>query len=148
MGIGCLPVFNNVRDIVGYLRILIADDNESFRSSLRAFLESVPGWIICGEAEDGQVAVAQASALRPDVVLLDVAMPHMNGIEAAKLIHKQVPDAELLVISQHRFRGMAEAALKAGARGYIDKAQLSQDLIPAVEAAGRHQSARSTGPSN
>jgi DNA-binding NarL/FixJ family response regulator len=126
------------------LRILIADDNESMRSSLRAFLESVPGWSICGEAEDGQVAVAKAFELRPDVVLLDISMPVMNGIEAAKLIRKQVPGAELLVISQHRFRGMADMALEAGARGYVDKAQLSQDLIPAIEAASRHQTAHSS----
>jgi DNA-binding NarL/FixJ family response regulator len=126
------------------LRILIADDNESMRSSLRAFLESVPGWSICGEAEDGQVAVAKAFELRPDVVLLDISMPVMNGIEVAKLIRKQVPNAELLVISQHRFRGMADMALEAGARGYVDKAQLSQDLIPAIEAASRHQTAHSS----
>jgi DNA-binding NarL/FixJ family response regulator len=127
---------------MGSLRILIADDNESFRGSLRTFLESVAGWTVCGEAEDGGMAVAKANALHPDVVVLDVSMPGMNGLEAAKLIHGQVPQAEILIISQHRFRGVGEAALEAGARGYVDKAQLSQELIPAIKAAGMHQSVR------
>jgi DNA-binding NarL/FixJ family response regulator len=65
----------------------------------------------------------------------------MNGIEAAKVIHQQVPSAELLVISQHRFRGVGEAAQKAGARGYVDKSKLSQELIPAIKAAGMRRSA-------
>lgn len=120
------------------VRILIADDSESLRNSLRAFLESCCGWVICGEAQDGQEAVDKAIELRPDVVLLDISMPNMNGIDAARLIHQQVPEAEILVVSQHRFRTLAEKAMAAGARGYIDKSHLAQDLIPAIEAASRH----------
>jgi DNA-binding NarL/FixJ family response regulator len=134
----------HARRIVQSLRILIADDNGSFRSSLRAFLESVPGWIICGEAANGQDAVDKTIALRPDVVLLDITMPNMNGLEAARLIHIRVPETEVLVVSQHRFRTLAEQALKAGARGYIDKSQMAEDLIPAIEAASRHQAAHSS----
>jgi DNA-binding NarL/FixJ family response regulator len=142
--LAALPGCSNEACFVQSLRILIADDNKSLRSSLRAFLESRRGWTICGEAEDGREAVEKTLALRPDVILLDITMPNLNGIEAARIISLQAPETAILVVTQHRFRALAEQALRSGARGVIDKSQMAEDLIPAIEAASRHQPVRSS----
>ncbi len=120
------------------MSILIADDNESLRRSLRDLLESEPGWRVVGEAANGREALEKAGQLTPEVVILDISMPELDGISAAQLIHQAVPQAELLVLSQHDALGMVESALKAGARGYVLKSQASRDLVPAVEAVRQH----------
>src|ERR1700757_1230336 len=83
------------------IRILIADDHEIFRRGLRSLLESHPEWEVCGEAVDGQEAVDRFKELQPDVIVLDVGMPRLNGLEAAELIRKQVPDSRIVILSQH-----------------------------------------------
>jgi len=115
------------------VRILIADDHEIFRRGLRSLLESHPEWEVCGEAVDGQDAVDRVKELQPDIIVLDVGMPRMNGLEAAELIRKQVPDSRIVILSQHEPQVVKQAALSAGARAYVTKSQVSQELVTAIE---------------
>lgn len=121
------------------VRILVADDNEAVRNSLCSVLRSQEGWTVCGEARDGHDAVEQAFQLRPDVILVDVSMPCLNGFETAALIHEQIPDVEILIVTQHDPRTLAHIAPRPGVRGYVAKSRIAHDLIPAVEAASKHQ---------
>jgi DNA-binding NarL/FixJ family response regulator len=116
------------------LRILIADDVPMVRTGLKMLLEMHKGWSVCGEASDGKDAVQKALALTPDVILLDVSMPNLNGLQAAELIHKDLPDANIYFVTQHHSLEMARAAADAGARGYVAKVQIPTDLIPVIEA--------------
>jgi DNA-binding NarL/FixJ family response regulator len=120
------------------IRILVADDNEQMRAGLCALLQSRPGWVVCGEAIDGKDAVEKATALRPDVILIDMSMPHLNGLESARCIHEQMPQAEILIVTEHDSRTLAHMPLSAGVRGYLRKSRLDSDLITAVEAASKH----------
>ena len=121
------------------LRILVADDNERIRDGLCAVLEERSGWMVCGRAVDGMDAVQKAVELKPDVVLIDVSMPGLNGFEAAGCIHEQIPEAEILIVTEHDSRFLEHIPFQPGVRGYIVKSRLEQDLIPAVEAASKHQ---------
>lgn len=121
------------------VRILVADDNELIRSSLRSLVESHPGWIVCGEAVDGRDAVAKAVELQPDVILVDVSMPRLNGLEVARCIHEHLPRTEILIVTEHDSRTMAHLTPQPGVRGYVPKFRLSFDLEPAIEAASKHQ---------
>ena len=116
------------------IRILIADDHEVVRRGVRSLLESRKEWDICGEAVDGRDAVNKAKELKPDVVVLDISMPHLNGFEAARLIRAEVPQSKILILSQHNASEMLQPALDAGARGYVSKSEVSRDLLPAIEA--------------
>jgi DNA-binding NarL/FixJ family response regulator len=119
------------------LRILIADDHEVFRRGLRSLLELRPDWQICGEAENGLEAVNKAKELRPDLVVLDISMPELSGLEAVRLIRGELTDAEVVILSQHDSPNVLRAALDAGAHCYVAKNQISRDLLAAVEAAGK-----------
>jgi PAS domain S-box-containing protein len=123
------------------VRILIADDHEVVRRGVRSLLESRKEWDICGEAVDGRDAVKKAKELKPDVVVLDISMPHLNGFEAARLIRAEVPQSKILILSQHNASEMLQTALDAGARGYVSKADVSRDLLAAVEAIIQNRSA-------
>ena len=114
--------------------ILIADDHEVVRRGVRSLLTSRKEWDVCGEAVDGRDAVKKAKELKPDVVVLDISMPDLNGFEAARLIHKEVPQSKILILSQHNVSEMLQTALDSGARGYVSKSEVSRDLLPAVEA--------------
>ena len=116
------------------VRILIADDHEVVRRGVRSLLTSRKEWDVCGEAVDGRDAVKKAKELKPDVVVLDISMPHLNGFEAARLIHKEVPQSKILILSQHNVSEMLQTALDSGARGFVSKSEVSRDLLPAVEA--------------
>ena len=128
----------------GSLRILIADDNEKIRSGLCAALEARSGWVVCGRAIDGTDAVQKAVELRPDIVLVDVSMPGLNGFEAAERIHEQIPDAEILIVTEHDSRTLKHLPAQPGVRGYVVKSRLEHDLIPAVEAASKHSAVSSS----
>jgi two-component system, NarL family, response regulator NreC len=119
----------------GSLRILVADDNEKIRNGLCSALEAQSGWIVCGRAVDGTDVVQKAIELKPDIVLLDMSMPGLNGFEAAECIHEQIPDAEILIVTEHDIRTLEHLSPQPGVRGYIVKSRLDSDLIPAVEAA-------------
>ena len=121
------------------VRILIADDYEHIRHAVRALLASHEEWDVCGEAVDGQDAIQKAKELKPDVVVLDISMPHLNGLEAARVIHREVPQSEILILSQYAASEMLPVALEAGARGYVTKADAIRDLLAAVEAVSQHK---------
>jgi DNA-binding NarL/FixJ family response regulator len=121
------------------LRILVADDHDLMRRGLKALLESHPGWSICAEAHTGREAVAKAEELRPDIVILDITMPELNGVEAARRILKASPNTEILVLSVHYSDQLIRDILDAGVRGYIVKSDSDRDLIIAVEALANHK---------
>ena len=121
------------------LRILIADDHDLMRRGLKALLESHPGWAICAEAHTGREAVAKAEEHKPDIVILDITMPELNGIEAARRILKVSPNTEILVLSVHYSDQLIRDILDAGVRGYIVKSDSDRDLIIAVEALANHK---------
>ena len=116
------------------LRILIADDHEKVRWGLRSLLSLRPDWDICGEAVDGRDAVQKARELKPQVAVLDISMPRLNGLEAARQIRKEVPQTEVLIVSQHESSEVIAAAIDAGARGYVVKSDVPRDFLDAVEA--------------
>src|SRR5712692_8542925 len=120
------------------VRILIADDYEQIRRAVRTLLASHEEWDVSGEAVDGQDAIQKAKELKPDVVLLDISMPYLNGLEAARVIRKEVPQSEILILSQYEATEMRPAALQAGAREYITKSDVARDLLTAVESVTQH----------
>ncbi len=121
------------------LRILLADDHSLLRRGLRSILESQPNWEICAEAHTGREAVAQAIQLRPDVVILDVCMPELNGIEATRQIRKLSPRSEVLILSVHESSHLVREVIEAGARGYLLKSDSDRELVAAVESLARHK---------
>ncbi len=121
------------------LRILIADDHEVARGGIRALLENHPGWEVCGEAKDGREAVELAAVSKPDVVLLDIGMPNLNGLEAARQISATSPTVAILILTMHDSDNMVREVLRAGARGFLLKSDAGRDLVSAVEAMQRQR---------
>src|SRR5258707_15861488 len=119
-------------------RILIADDHDMVRKGLRAVLESA-GHEVCGEAATGRDAVALAEKLNPHVSILDVSMPDLNGLDAARKITTSRPGAEVLVLTMHDSEQMIRDVLAAGARGYLLKSDLASDLLTAVASLLQHK---------
>lgn len=118
-------------------RILIADDHGVVRGGLRLLLERQPGFEVVGEAADGAEAVREALALRPDVAILDVAMPRLTGLQAAREIRAQAPEIQVLILSMHDDDRYVFEALKAGASGYVLKREADTALVDAVHAMTR-----------
>jgi DNA-binding NarL/FixJ family response regulator len=121
------------------VRILVVDDHPVVRHGLRTLLRSRPEWEIVDEAEDGAEAVEKAERLKPDVVLLDVSMPRMDGLETCRRIRKNVPKSEILMVTQHDSPQMIREAVGAGARGYVVKSDAARDLLAAVEVVSQHR---------
>lgn len=121
------------------IRILLVDDHPIVRQGLRTLLEGHGGWQVVGEASDGAEALEKASELKPDVMVLDVTMPKMNGLEACRLLRRQAPQLEILFVTQHDSPQMMREALEAGARGYVVKSNAARDLLEAVEAVSQHR---------
>jgi PAS domain S-box-containing protein len=121
------------------MRLLIVDDHEVVRRGVRSLLSDQTGWDVCGEAIDGQDALDKARELKPDLIVMDVSMPRLNGLEATRQLRNLLPQCEVLVLSQHENSEMARQALKAGARGYVVKSSISRDLISAVGKVSRHE---------
>lgn len=121
------------------LRILIADDHAVVRAGLRALLESRSGWEVVAEASDGREAVDKASKLKPDVAVLDIGMPLLNGVEATRRIRSASPATEILILTMHESDDLVQQVIQAGARSYILKDEADRVLIAAVEAARHHK---------
>jgi DNA-binding NarL/FixJ family response regulator len=115
-------------------RILIADDHEVARKGIRSLLEDHVGWEICGEARDGREAVEYANKLNPDVFLLDIGMPNLNGLDAARQILAMNPEARILILTVHDSEQTVREVLAVGARGFLLKSDAGRELVAAVEA--------------
>jgi DNA-binding NarL/FixJ family response regulator len=120
-------------------RILVADDHDVVRQGVRALLEGQPGFEVCGEAVDGRQAVEQALRLKPDLVVLDIGMPDMNGLEAARRILEVLPATEVLILTMHESDQLIREVVRAGARGYVLKSDAGRTLVAAVEALQEHK---------
>jgi DNA-binding NarL/FixJ family response regulator len=123
------------------VRILLVDDHPIVRQGLRTLLEGRSGWEVVGEASDGIEALEKIDSLQPDVIVLDVTMPRMNGLEACRLILRKrtTSSLEVLFVTQHDSPQMMREALDAGARGYVVKSNAARDLLEAVEAVSQHR---------
>ena len=122
---------------MGIFRILVADDHEVVRKGLVSLLQAQPDWQVCGEAADGREAVEKAQQLKPDVVILDIGMPSLNGLEATRQILKINPQARVLILTLHDSDQVVREVLNAGARGFLLKSDATRDLVAAVEALRR-----------
>jgi len=121
-------------------RILIADDHQVVRKGVATILGERPDWEICAEASTGRQAIAAAARLKPDVVVMDIGMPDMNGLDATRHILKENPQTEVLILSMHESEQLVHEVLSSGARGYLLKGENSAgDLVTAVDALRRHQ---------
>jgi DNA-binding NarL/FixJ family response regulator len=116
-----------------HFRILLADDHSSFRHMLRGFLELNPNWEVCGEAADGLEAVVRTTELHPDIVIMDLNMPNLNGIEATRQIRSLSPSTRILILTFHELSSLQEIAQNSGARGYILKSEPFDVLTKAIE---------------
>lgn len=116
------------------VRLLVADDHEIVRKGIRSLLEAQPGWLVAAEASDGREAVEKAREMKPDVTVLDISMPSLNGLEAARQMIKNDARAKILILTQHESDPLIREVLDAGARGYVLKSDASRDLITAVNA--------------
>lgn len=115
------------------MRILIVDDNERIRRGVMAILASRRNWNVCGEARDGMEAIRKARDLLPDLILLDVSMPGLNGLEAARLLRKEIANTKILLMSQYDPVPLLPGAIQAGANGCVDKNRLGTDLLSCIE---------------
>lgn len=121
------------------LRILVVDDHAVVRRGVKSLLESHDGWEVCGEGTTGRDAVEQSRRLRPDVVVMDLSLPELNGLDATRQILKELPDTEVLVLTMHHSEELARDALHAGARGYVLKSDADENLIAAVDSLRQHR---------
>jgi DNA-binding NarL/FixJ family response regulator len=119
---------------VSVLRILIADDHEVVRKGIRSLLEAHPGWEVVAETANGRDAVSSAVRLKPDVALLDIAMPGLNGLDATRQILTDAPNTRVLILTMHDTEQVVRDVLAAGARGFLLKSDAGRDLVSAVEA--------------
>jgi len=114
------------------LRVLVVDDSDLVRRGIRQILESQPDIKIIGEASDGAVAIRKVREYKPDVVLLDITMPVMNGFEVARVIKHEFPSTLILIVSQYESAPYAKEAIAAGANGYVVKSNAGAELIPVL----------------
>jgi DNA-binding NarL/FixJ family response regulator len=121
------------------LRVLVADDHPIVRAGLRTLIESRHGWRVCAEAANGREAVEQAAKLKPDIAVLDVGMPVLNGVEATRQLRKICPETEVLILTMHDSDQMVQQLVEAGCRGYILKDDADRNLLAALDALRRHK---------
>jgi len=121
------------------VRILIADDHDVMREGTRAVIERQPGWEVCGVAATGRQAVEQAFALEPDVVVMDMSMPELNGLEATQQIKSRLPQAEILIFTAHQIEELIPEVFKAGAKSLIFKSDAHTYLVEAIRSLSQHK---------
>lgn len=121
------------------LRILVADDHEVVRQGIRALLEVRPEWEVCAEAANGREAVELARQTKPDVVVMDISMPELNGLEATRQIMKTLPRTEVLILTLHESEQLIHRVIESGARAYVLKSDAGRSLVEGVAALGRHK---------
>ena len=121
------------------VRILIADDHEIVREGLRAMIQRQPGWEVCGDASSGREVVAQAPALNPDIIVMDIGMPELNGLDATRQIKRALPNTEVLIFTANETEEIVRNVFKAGAKAYLLKSDANQHLVPAIEALCKHR---------
>jgi DNA-binding NarL/FixJ family response regulator len=121
------------------IRILIADDHEIVRRGIRPLIESEWGWEICGEAVDGRRAVSMALELKPDIVIVDISMPELSGVEVTRQIRRELPETEVLVFTGQDNEALVHQLLAAGACGFVLKSEAAAHLIPAIKALCLHR---------
>jgi DNA-binding NarL/FixJ family response regulator len=113
-------------------RVLIVDDHAFIRRGVQTILHSFPEWEFCGEAENGKEAIRLADELKPEVIIMDVSMPGLNGIEATRAIRKAQPDVKIVLLTLHESAELLRSAFRAGARGYLLKTDAEQELVKAL----------------
>jgi DNA-binding NarL/FixJ family response regulator len=116
------------------MRVLIADDSDIVRQGVIGLLSTEAGCYVCGEARNGAETVQKATQLHPDLVLLDVSLPDINGLEVARRLRIEIPDAKILIVSQHDPSRLLPRAIEAGADGCLDKGSLGTELLPRIRA--------------
>ena len=121
------------------LRILVADDHHVVRAGLRALIESRSDWKVCAEAANGREAVEKAKEFKPEMAVLDISMPLLNGVESARQIRKVSPGTEILILSMHDSEQLVNEVVEAGARGYILKDDADRDLLAALDTLRHHK---------
>jgi DNA-binding NarL/FixJ family response regulator len=121
------------------MRLLLADDHDVVRRGLREMLEDHDRWQVCAEARNGREAVELAAKFQPDVALVDLSMPEMNGLEATRQIRREAPETEVLIFTMHETEQLVREVVFAGARGYVLKSDAASHLVSAVEALAHHR---------
>ncbi len=121
------------------LRILIADDHDVMREGTRALIERQPGWEVCGVAATGREAVERAFALEPDVVVMDMSMPELNGLDAAVQIKRRLPQTEILIFTAHETDELIREVFEAGAKSFIFKSDAYHFLVEAIQSLSQHK---------
>lgn len=121
------------------MRVLIVDDHPVLRRGVRTILLGHPNCDLCGEAVDGKDAIEKARELKPDVIIMDISMPNMNGLDATREVRRILPQSEVVILSQHDSAAIVRQALDAGARGYVVKSSITRDLLKALDNASRHE---------
>jgi len=121
------------------IRILLVDDHDAVRRGVQTMLESHPGWEVCAEASNGRTAVKLAQQLKPNIAVIDLELPDLNGLEATRQIKKELPEIEILIYTMYETEELIRKVLAAGARGYVLKSDAGQHLTEAVEALSRHK---------
>jgi DNA-binding NarL/FixJ family response regulator len=121
------------------MRIMLVDDHTVVRAGVRSLIETVSGWTVCAEAADGSEARKLAAESRPDVIVLDVSMPHVGGTEVILQLRRLLPKTEILVLTMHDSERIVAQCLRAGARGYLLKSESGETLLEALDALGRRQ---------
>jgi DNA-binding NarL/FixJ family response regulator len=113
-------------------KVLIVDDHAFIRRGVQTILHAFPEWEFCGEAENGKDAIRMADELKPEIIIMDVSMPGLNGIEATRAIRKRQPDVKIVLLTLHESAELLRSGFRAGARGYLLKTDAEQELVRAL----------------
>jgi DNA-binding NarL/FixJ family response regulator len=113
-------------------KVIVVDDHAVIRRGVQGILSAFPEWELCGEAENGQEGIRLAEALKPEIIIMDVSMPVLNGLEATRIIHNILPDTRILLLTLHSSTELVRSAFRAGARGYVLKSDAEHELVRAL----------------